>query len=273
MFIIYLWQSCYCFLCSCFCTHVIVLLFLISSSWTGVRRWLWHIFRQSNTKGPYSPLPGLVRPRTDTAIWEFCHKRITFLLFFFFSSVCFTMWQLCTNALWSNTACYLHLPQFKLLANLYHTSRRRRWAEEWALATGKGYICIPGSELEKYPRLGFLCHSGRGMLQTHLQMLLPSEFVKEEGFFFLFDFCFVLAQSCYLWEIFWTGLIKACWPHAESQNFTELVQPWKHFARCLKTKSSEPNTRSFPFLCLSVKEMCQYSALTPNTPWQAHPMG
>lgn len=217
MFIIYLWQSCYCFLCSCFCTHVIVLLFLISSSWTGVRRWLWHIFRQSNTKGPYSPLPRLVRPRTDTAMWEFCHKRITFLVFFFLLYVlpfgnCAQM--LCgatqpVTCIYPNLSCWL-----TCLTQAEGEGELR--SERWLLA--KVISAFRVVNWRNIQGLVFSVILVEGCYEHTCKCSFPSEFVKKEFFcFFFFSVWFLFCLSSELLPMrdflnrLNKGLLTTCW--------------------------------------------------------------
>lgn len=98
-----------------------------------------------------------------------------------------TRWQSCASVLWEDTVCYLHLPWFKWLVVLHHTTGRRKWAgqggQELCRWPGHWHTWIPGDELDQFPKLGFLSLPGGRTLWTP-ETASPHESLWRDKWFF-----------------------------------------------------------------------------------------
>lgn len=189
----------------------------------------------------------MVRPRTDTAMWELSTKRAVSLLFTV-GHVNFTRCG-CTRMHCGETACYLHLPQFKLLAGLYHVLGKRKWAGQQGqeLRSGHGQCSYLHSRWWAGPRpkAYFSLSSWQEDFMNTPYTAPPHKSLL--SLFFCLAFVFpwprFVSHRCFL-----NGLNKAGWQPAEHQNSNDFVQHWKHFARCVKSQSGESNTKSSPIM-------------------------
>lgn len=192
MFIIYLWQSCYCFLCSCFCTHVIFFCSWLVQAGQVLEDGCYIYSDKATQKDPIAHCQGWSDPGQIQQCENSVTKESHFCFFFFLLYVlpfgnCAQM--LCgatqpVTCIYPNLSCWL-----TCITQTEGEGELR--SERWLLA--KVISAFRVVNWRNIQGLVFSVILVEGCYEHTCKCSFPSEFVKKEGFFFFFCLIFVLS--------------------------------------------------------------------------------